>query len=314
MKTADIKNFVSRKYHRAKLKTQKHSPEILLALGIGGIVTGTVMACRATTKIDPILEKVQDDISVIHEAHDRGSVKAMENGEVVMVPYTDEDHKKDLTITYVKTGIEIAKVYAPAVAVGVVSLGCILASHNIIRKRNIALAAAYRAVDNSFKDYRSRVIERFGKELDRELKYNLKSEEVEERVINEDGTEQIVKRTVNTYDPSNYSPYSIVFDDGNTGWDPDPSLTKFFLVQQQQYANDLLEARGHVFLNEVYDMLGVKRTSIGAQVGWVKELGDGFIDFGIFDVHNPKACDFVNGHEKAIILDFNVDGVIIDLI
>lgn len=314
MKVAEIKKFVSRKAHRAGLKVRKYSPEILLVTGVGGVVVSTVMACRATTKIDPILEKAQDDLAVIDEAFERGSVKAKQGDEIVYVPYTEEDYKKDRLITKVKTGFELGKVYAPAAAVGVTAIGCILASHNIIRKRNIALAAAYKAVDSSFKDYRGRLIDRFGKELDRELRYNIKAEEVEEVIVDEEGKETTVNKTIHVMDPNNYSPYSIVFDDGNTGWDPNPELTKFFLIQQQNYANELLEARGHLFLNEVYDMLGAKRTSAGAQVGWVKDYGDGFVDFGIFDIYSPKARDFVNGREKVIVLDFNVDGVILDMI
>ncbi len=119
-------------------------------------------------------------------------------------------------------------------------------------------------------------------------------------------------------DPNNYSPYSIVFDDGNEGWDPDPERTKFFLIQQQNWANERLKAKGHLFLNEVYDMLGARRTKAGAQVGWMYDeknvVGDNYVDFGIFDTRRSKARDFVNGYEKVIVLDFNVDGYILDLI
>ena len=136
--------------------------------------------------------------------------------------------------------------------------------------------------------------------------------------MDDNGNETVTTETVEVADPNHYSPYAIIFDDGNTGWDKDPELTKFFLIQQQNYANDLLKSRGHLFLNEVYDMLGAKRTKAGAQVGWVYDeknaSGDNFVDFGIFDINNPKARDFVNGYERVIILDFNVDGVILDLI
>ena len=182
----------------------------------------------------------------------------------------------------------------------------------------MALAAAYTAVDRSFKDYRGRVIERFGKELDRELKFNIKSQEIEEKVIDEKGKEKVVKKTVNVVDPNRYSEYSIVFQEGNTGWDDDPELTKYFLIRQQNYANELLKTKKRLFLNEVYEMLGAPLTKAGHVVGLVYDesdepIGDNFVDFGMFDIHNPKACDFVNGYEKAIILDFNVDGNVWDL-
>lgn len=308
MKKYAIVTKMSRKFYRAGLIVKKHSPEILITAGVVGTVASAVMACKATTKLSAILDETKSNIDMVHEA--------IENPDLAD-RYTEEDSKKDITIIYAQTGLKLAKLYGPSVVLGVTSIGCILASNNIIRKRNIALAAAYNAVDKGFKEYRGRVIERFGKELDRELKYNIKAEEIEERIVDEDGNETVATKTVDVYDPNAYSPYSIVFDDGNTGWDKDPELTKFFLIQQQNYANELLKARGHLFLNEVYDMLGAKRTKAGAQVGWVYDEfggGDGFVDFGIFDIHSPKARDFVNGRERVIVLDFNVDGVILDMI
>lgn len=306
MSKLEIMNKMTRTFNRVGLQLKKHSPEILIVAGVAGAVTSAVMACRATTKIDTILDEAKEKVETIHEC--------VQNPEMAE-KYTEEDSKKDLALVYVQTGVKLAKLYGPSLILGAASIGCILASHGIVHKRNAALAAAYTAVDNSFKEYRGRVIERFGKDLDRELKYNIKTEEVEEVIIGEDGKETVVKKTIETAQPG-YSGYSIVFDDGNTGWDRDPELTKFFLVQQQNYANDRLKARGHLFLNEVYDMLGAPRTKAGAQVGWIYDeknpIGDNYVDFGMFDIHKPKACDFINGREKVIILDFNVDGVILD--
>lgn len=308
MKIEIMKN-MTRTLSRAGLKLKKHSPEILMAAGIVGTVTSGVMACKATLKVTEVLNESKKQIDTIHEVLETPEMKEK---------YTEEDGKKDLVLVYTQTGLKLVKLYGPAILLGAASIGCMVGSHNILRKRNVALAAAYATVDRGFKEYRSRVIERFGKEIDRELKYNIKAKEIEEVSVNEDGTETTVTKTVNVLDPNHYSPYSIVFDDGNIGWDKDPELTKFFLVRQQNYANDLLKSRGHLFLNEVYDMLGAKRTKAGAQVGWVYDenhpVGDNFVDFGIFDIHNPKARDFVNGAERVIVLDFNVDGVILDLI
>lgn len=311
MSKTEIMNNVTRTFNRVGLKIKKYSPEILLAVGVVGTVATTVMACKATLKINEVLEEPKHEIDKIHEAMEQGCTPAGKD-------YTKEDGSKDLAIVYTQTGIEMIKLYGPTVAMGLVSVGCLLASNSIIRKRNLALAAAYTTVDKSFKDYRNRVIERFGEGLDRELKYNIKTEEIEERVVDEDGNETVERKTIQVADPNAYSCHSIVFDDGNIGWDKDPELTKYFLVQQQNYANDMLRARGHLFLNEVYDMLGAKRTKAGAEIGWFYDENDptcsNCVDFGIFDIHKPKACDFVNGREKVIILDFNVDGRILDYI
>ena len=202
MNKAEIMTNVTRGFYKACFKVKKHSPEILLATGIVGGVASAVMACKATTKIDTILETTKETIDGIHEG--------VKNGEIKGVTYTEEDGKKDLTLVYVQTGVKFAKLYGPALLVGAASIGCVLASHNIINKRNIALAAAYATVDNSFKEYRGRVIERFGKELDKELKYNIKAQEIEDRVVDEDGHETVTKTTIQVAEPSDYAK---VFDE-----------------------------------------------------------------------------------------------------
>lgn len=309
MKKELIVNSFTRTFNRVGFKFKKHSPEILIVAGVTGVAVSAVMACVATTKVSSILEETKDAVDAIHELSGNGETSE---------GYTEQDSKKDLAIVYTKTALNLAKLYAPSVILGVASIGCILASHNIIRQRNVALAAAYATVDKGFKEYRGRVIERFGKELDRELKYNIKAKEIEEVTVDEKGKEKTTKKVINTMDPNIYSPYSIVFDDGNTGWDKDPEITKFFLIQQQNLANDTLKAKGHLFLNEVYDMLGAQRTKAGQCVGWIYDekcpVGDNFVDFGIFDIYNAKARDFVNGYERVIVLDFNVDGNILDML
>ena len=268
------------------------------------------MACKATTKVDAIVEESKKSINMIHEGMDAGNICDVE--------YTEEDGKKDLAIVYIQTGVKFAKLYGPSVLLGLTSIGCILASNNIIHKRNVALSAAYTAIDTSFKGYRSRVIERFGESMDRELRYNIKTQEVKETVVDEEtGKKKTVKSTVSVVDPNTYSDYARFFDEYCAGWTKDAEYNLMFLRQQQNYANELLKSRGHLFLNEVYDMLGIDRTKAGNIVGWIYDekhpFGDNFVDFGIYVLDNEKARDFVNGRERSILLDFNVDGDILSL-
>lgn len=312
MKTELISK-VSRSFHKAGFKFKKHSPEILAVTGVIGIVTSAVMACKATTKVNDIVDEAKETIDKIHESVGKGLHTS--DGE----EYTEEIAKKDLTITYVQTGLKFVKLYGPSVALGVASIGCMLGSNHILRKRNIALAAALTNVATSFKEYRGRLVDRFGKDLDRELRFGIKAKEVEETVVDEDGKETTVKKTVEVVDPNTaHSMYSIVFCEGNTGWTRNAELNKVFLIHQQNWANDKLKMNGILTLNEVYDMVGAPRTAYGQIAGWVytddNSIGDNFVDFGIFDVNNEKACDFVNGREKSIILDFNCIGNILDYI
>ena len=310
MKKLEIMNTVTRSIHKAGFQLKKHSPEILIVGGVIGTVTSAVMACKATTKLNGILEESKDQIDSIHNA--------MEHPEELPQEYTEEDGKKDLAIVYTQTAVKLVKLYGPSIVLGGLSITAILTSNNILRKRNIALAAAYTAVDKSFKEYRGRVVERFGKDLDRELRYNIKAKEFEEKVTNEDGTETTVKKTVEVVDPyGSYSEYAKFYDDGCTGWCKDPELNLMFLRHQQDAANELLKAKGHLFLNEVYDMLGIPRTKAGQIVGWIYDEknpnGDNYIDFGIYDTNRETNRNFVNGYERTILLDFNVDGDILNL-
>ena len=299
MRKTEIVTNINRKFHKLAFGIRKHSPEILVAFGITGTVIGAVMACKATTKIGSVLEKAKKDLEPIHK------IQA----------------KKDLTIVYVQTGVRFIKLYAPSVILGALSMASILASTSILKKRNIALAAAYATVDRGFKEYRHRVIERFGEEIDHELRYNIKAKEIEERITDENGKETIVKKKMMVADdPNQYSDFARFFDDGCNGWDKNAEYNLMFLRSEQNYANDRLKSRGYLFLNEVYERLGIKPTKAGQVVGWIYDPdnpeydGDGYVDFGIYEIGRKTSRDFVNGLERTILLDFNVDGPILDRI
>lgn len=311
MKKITIPNNITRAFHKASYKLKKHSPEILVVAGVVGVVGSAVMACKATLKVNEVLEEAKENVDKIHEAVEKGETQAHK-------PYTVEDSKKELGIVYVQTGWELAKLYGPSLIIGGLSVSAILTGHNITRKRNIALAAGYTALETSFKEYRGRVVDRFGEALDRELKNGVKAVEVDEIVTNEDGTEAVVKKQVEVVDPNKLGMYTRMFDDGCVGWSKNPDYNLMFLRQQQNNANDLLQSRGHLFFNEVLDMLGMPRCEMGQFVGWIYDeknpIGDNFVDFGIYDIYDEKKRDFINGYERSILLDFNVDGKISHLI
>ena len=232
---------IMKQVNRIGFKLKKYSPEIFVAAGIVGVVSSAVLACKATTRVQDILEKTKTNVDIIHDSV---------NNENIEQEYTEEDAKKDLTIVYAQTGVEFIKLYAPAVILGTLSIASIINSHRVLQKRNIALGAAYATVDKGFKEYRNRVAERFGEDVEKEIKYNIKAKKFEETVTDENGKEKKVKKTVNVVDPNLYSDYARFFDDGCKGWEKDPEYNLMFLKAQQQYANDLLVSRGHLFLNE----------------------------------------------------------------
>jgi hypothetical protein len=299
MNIKNIKNTLSLATGRTGLILKKHSPEILIAAGVVGIVASTIMACKATLKADTVINDTKEKLDRIHYAKENVDSKE----------YSDTDYKKDLSITYFQAGLGFIKLYGPAVLLSVASIGCILGSHGIMKKRNLALVAAYKAVEESFNKYRKRVVDELGEEKDKMFKTGVHQEKVSVVETDENGNKVKVKKTIETIDPNSISQYARFFDEASAAWSKTPEYNMTFLRCQQNYANDLLHSRGHLFLNEVYDMLKIPRSQAGAVVGWVRGEGDDFVDFGIFDGERMAVRDFVNGYERSILLDFNVSGL-----
>lgn len=283
---------------KAVMKLKKHSPEILVVAGIAGTVVSAVLACKATTKVAEILDETKGTLDTIHEGMETGAINGQE--------YTTEDGKKDTVVVYAQTGMKLAKLYGPAIILGTLSITSILASNNILRKRNVALGAAYAAIDKSFKEYRGRVIERFGEQVDTELKYGIKAKKFEEIEVDpETGKEKKVKKTVMVADPNLQSDYAVYFDSKSRNYETNPDYNRMFLKAQQAFANDKLQTRGHLFLNEVLDDLDLPRTPAGQIVGWTKDGPDGYVNFRIVEVERETEDGH---HEPALLLDFNVEG------
>lgn len=280
------------------MKLKKHSPESLVVAGIAGTVVSAVLACKATTKVAEILDETNGTLDTIHEGMKTGAINGQE--------YTTEDGKKDTVVVYAQTGMKLAKLYGPAIILGTLSITSILASNNILRKRNVALGAAYAAIDKSFKEYRGRVIERFGEQVDTELKYGIKAKKFEEIEVDpETGKEKKVKKTVMVADPNLQSDYAVYFDSKSRNYETNPDYNRMFLKAQQAFANDKLQTRGHLFLNEVLDDLDLPRTPAGQIVGWTKDGPDGYVNFRIVEVERETED---GRHEPALLLDFNVEG------
>lgn len=307
MKKEEIMKKMTSTVRKASFKVKKHSPEILIVAGVIGTVASTVLACKATTKLSTILDESKNDIEAIHKCSE---------DEKMADQYSQEDAKKDLAIVYAQTGLKVVKLYAPAIALGALSITSIVASNQILRKRNVALAAAYATVDKTFKEYRSRVVDRFGEQVDKELRYNIKAKKFEEMVTDpETGKEKKVKSTVEVADPSN-NPFAMFFDETTSkAYEENDDYNRMTLRATQQLANDKLHTDGYLFLNDVYDALGIQRTKMGQIVGWVdkpdEEGRDGYVDFRVIET-NRETED--GGYKKAWLLDFNVDGNILDLI
>lgn len=287
---------------KTKFQLQKHQPEIMVIGGVIGGVVAAVMACKATTKASEVLAESKDRLEQINTVAN--------DSDVTDDVYSEEDHKRDLAIVYVQTAGNLVKLYAPAVILGGLSIASILGGHNILQKRNMALAAAYATLNTTFKDYRDRVVDRFGKDVEYQIRHNLKAEEITEKVEDpETGKTKRVKKTVLVKgDDKHEDGYSRLFDAACDNWNNDAMLNRSFLSGVQNYCNDKLRAQGYLFLSDIYKQLGFRETPESRVVGWRFDGdGDGYVDFG-FDRDDM----FMSGYNKDVWLDFNVDGPILE--
>lgn len=288
---------------RATLIVQKNSPTILFGVGVVGLGATVYFASKGTLKASEVVEKYKSQNNDIEEVYSGKYAKAG-------VEYTERDYRLDKIVNLRNLCFSMAKVYWPAVLAGACTLGAFAGAHVILNKRNAGLAAAYAVLEKSFEAYRDNVIATYGEERDEEFRYNM----VKRVEKDSEG-----KKTKTTVVDGNRAPsmYSRFFDEFNPNWTNDPALNRAFLSNVQNMMNDRLTIRGHVFLNEVYDVLGYERTGYGAVTGWVRSNDgtDNFVDFGIFgDDTDISHRMFVNGDEASVLLDFNVNGTIWDKI
>lgn len=312
MKKIKLFNNVKTSFNKLGMKTKKNSPEILIGVGLIGFGATAVLAFKAGTKYNEIKKERDEQLQEMKEFVESNGFTD---------EYSEKDYNKDVAIVKGQCVLSVAKSLLPTVAVGTLSVASLLYSHKILRGRNAAIAAAYLAVDKGFKAYRENVVERFGEETDKELRHGVKEKEHIVKTVNSETGEVSEKNELTKYvtdEVGEISEYARFFDESCNGYKKDSEYNLKFLKMQQAYANEKLKAQGYLFLNDVYKMLGIPATKAGQVVGWIydKEMpnGDNFVDFGIYNIHREKNRDFVNGYERSILLDFNVDGVIIDYI
>lgn len=289
---------VASKVARPMLKLRKVSPQLMFGAGVVGVVGAGVLACRATLQLDEVLQKAEKRAELLE-------LENLHNADTDGV-----DHARLIMASKIKTVMSIAKLYAPAVGVAVVSIGLLTGSHVTLTRRNAATMAAYSALNEAYNRYRGHVVDAYG--ADEDEKFHNGFSVVEETVVDENGKSKKIKRAA----AAGLSPYAALFTEGNENWNPQAHTNWFFLNSQERYWNDRLQTYGHVFLNEVYDSLGLPRTQQGAVVGWIvgEHERDGYISFGMNDEKNERVRAFMAGVEGSIWLDFNVDGVVYDKI
>lgn len=307
--------------NRGRFMVKQHAPEILTALGLVGLGFTIFASFKTAPKCNDILEECTKELShadnVMRTAklHDGMVTRQLPNGETTKVEYTEKDYLRDRRVIKVKTGWRLVKAAIPVIITAGLTAVAFIFSHKIEKDRLKAATAALGSVIAAFKSYRERVREKYGEDVDNELYYNIKKEKVEAIEDGKKVKKEVLKEIDDSTNIPGHSMYARYFDEGSSLWKRDPEMNLLCLRAQQNAANDYLKANGHLFLNEVYDMLGLKRSKAGQIVGWTYDSknpkGDNYVDFGIYDIYNCDSRNFVNGQENRILLDFNVDGNIL---
>lgn len=110
------------------------SPEILIGLGLAGMLTSTILAVKATPKALDILEQEDRELSKIDK----------------------------VKLTW--------KCYAPAAIGYCTSAACIIGANSVNSKRNAVLAGAYKISEQALIEYRDKVVEVIGEEKEKEIR------------------------------------------------------------------------------------------------------------------------------------------------
>lgn len=287
--------FITRSVGRKVLTTKKNSPHIFFAGGVVGVVGSAVLACRATLKLEDKLDDIRQDLWAAKAINANKQTDSEVDKTAEAYKYTG--------YVVVKSAVVFGKLYGPSVALGAVSIAALTGSHIQLTRRNAALSATLAVVTKAYEEYRVKIQDEIGKARELDIYRG-----ITEKEIDVDGK----KKKIKVIDPNGHSPYARFFDETSLNWRKDAEINRIFLECQQNYMNHLLRARGHVFLNEVYDSLGLERSQAGQVVGWIIDGdGDGFVDFGLYEVDNSR---FINNIERSVLLDFNVDGQVYDKI
>ena len=308
---SDFGNKLTRLVGKGKLNLVKYSPEILLASGLVSGAAAVFFACKGTLKASEIIDNHNeriDEIRQLEEIKEEGGC-------------TEKDVKVNLVRAYAATAKDAAITFGPAIIFGTLSVTCILASHGILRKRNVALAASLATVRTAFDEYRGRVVRDLGKEMDQHFLYDTETEIRERKEVDpETGKEKKIKEKVEK--PRYANAYSRIFDNCNCPdtFEKDGASNYIFIRSQMLYLQNKLISQGYLFLNDVYKQFGFPITLAGQTAGWIYDYDNkdatGFAIEG-FDVNeignSPAVRDLMNGYENSIILNFlNIRDTILD--
>lgn len=231
---------------------KKNSSTILTVVGAAGVVGTAVTAVKATPKALDILRVVEE-----------------EKGE-------------ELT-KFEKVKVA-GPVYIPSILIGAATIACIFGANVLNKRQQAALMSAYALLDNSYKEYRGKVKELYGDEVDLHIKKEIAKDKYDTSGITLEEDEILF-----------YDEYSERYFEA--------SMDK---VREAEYQiNKIISTNGGAYLNEYYAMLGIDDYEYGDYMGWSREqMMDGSWNPWLDFVHNKVEME--DGLE-CIIIAFGID-------
>jgi hypothetical protein len=283
-----------------QLALKAHAPTIMVAGGVVSMGAAVVTASRKTLYLEEVLADHVKTLDAITEGENNLRLDG----------YTMDKARVDRYKTYGNAGFALTKHYAVPGVLFIGGAALVFGGHRIMLKRNAAMALAFTTLQKAFAAYRLRAVESMGPEFDRAMMHGWKKKEI----LNEE-TGEVETVAALDWDAESSDPYARVFEQGESDmWTPDLGTNKDFCDIQRNYAQQLLNRRGYLYLSEVYQALGFAESPLSRLVGWkMKRLPDGSkdipqVDFGL-DTKMPDDWKF--SREQAIYLDFNCQGFII---
>jgi len=290
----NIKNFISNLIGKAK----DNASDLKMGIGTVSVIGGTILLCKETINACDIVREYRE-----------AKQKLIDEGA----------EKSEIRKLTVKTVGKVAVTVAPGAAVEVGGLGLMWNGYSNTKTALIGVSMAYGELQEFNNKYRQKVRDEYGEEVDEKFAYEFQEKEVV--ITDENGVQKT--ETVKIY-PNDYrkmpSVYARYFCYGEAeGAERSFDYNDHFLHAQQEMANRYLKAHKKMMLNELYDMLGIKHSKAGYNVGWIYDEknpeGDNKVKLRVRVVYREILDPITGeptGYERVHMIDPNVDGMVVD--
>lgn len=306
-----------------KIKTKgflnAHKTDIACYGGCAMILAGTVLACKATLKVNAEAEedaKKADEIRAKYKLtkKTKGGKKHVDKTNRELVELNKQGSRLLLKHNLSCIG-RYCRHYSLAAALEIAGIGLNIYAHGSEKSERIrmtGLAAGYLA---TLKKFRDKYREEHGEEAEKKFYYGVQEETKE--TVDEKGKKKeekidVIRKDIDISDFAKF--FGVDYSEAATGY---PEADIYFLKGIEQAATRKLHKDHWLTLNELYKMLelrdacgqryGVKG---GNNIGWVYDKNDpdgNIVDLGIFNAKKTENVDYVNGYNDVILIEPNVN-------